>query len=80
MRILMRMDKQAVNLSLNRSVVREARRRGLNLSRFVEQRLREYLGRTRKEDWLVENRAAIQAYNERIARDGIFGDDDSRGF
>lgn len=80
MRILIRMSKQAVNLSISDVILQEARALKLNLSQFLEEGLREHLKRRRAEKWAEENREAIEAYNVRIAKYGVFGDDDSRGF
>ncbi|MBI2383751.1 MAG: type II toxin-antitoxin system CcdA family antitoxin [Gammaproteobacteria bacterium] len=72
--------KQAINLSISKSLVREARAQKINLSRFLEQRLEDHLHKQRAEQWLAENREAIQAYNRRVREFGIFGDTPDRGF
>ena len=72
MRILMRMSKAAVNLSISAVTLREARTAKLNLSQFLEQGLQEHLKRRRAEKWAEENREAIKAYNERIQREGLW--------
>lgn len=70
MRIVMRMEKARLNLYIDGAVVREARESGLNISRFVEDKLAEHTRATRRQRWLEENREAIRAYNERVDRDG----------
>ena len=70
MRILLRMAKAAVNLSISDAILREARALKLNLSQVLEEGLRERLKRRRAEKWLEENRAAIEHFNARIERDG----------
>ena len=75
MRILMWMAKTAVNLSVSEVILREARALKLNLSQVFEEGLREHLRRKRAEKWLEENRAAIEHFNERIARDGPLNSD-----
>lgn len=75
MRIMMRMAKTAVNLSVSEVILREARALKLNLSQVFEEGLREHLRRKRAEKWLEENRAAIDHFNERIERDGLLSDD-----
>lgn len=75
MRILMRMSKQAVNLSISDVILREARALKLNLSQVLEEGLRERLMRRRAEKWLEENRAAIEHFNARIERDGPLNSD-----
>lgn len=66
----MRMDKVRLNLYVDETVVREARNDGLNISRFVEEKLAEHTRATRQRRWLEENREAIRQYNERVERDG----------
>lgn len=75
MRILMRMAKAAVNLSVSEVVLRQARAMKLNLSQFLEEGLQEHIKRKRAEKWQEENREAIAAYNARIEKYGVFNDD-----
>jgi len=75
MRILMRMAKTAVNLSISEVVLREARALKLNLSQVLEEGLREHLKRRRAEKWQEENKAAIEHYNARIERDGLLSEE-----
>jgi len=70
-----RMAKSAVNLSVDESVLNEARALNLNLSKFMEEKLREHTRRLRAQTWLEENREAIKAYNKRVERDGPFNKD-----
>ena len=72
MRILLCMAKTAVNLSVSDVILSEARALKLNLSKVFEEGLREHLRRRRAERWQEENRDAIQAYNERLERDGLW--------
>lgn len=70
MRIIVRMAKTAVNLSVSEVILREARALKLNLSQVFEEGLREHLKRRRAEKWQEENKDAIKAFNDRIERDG----------
>lgn len=67
--------KVATNLSARADIVREAKELGLNLSEVFESAVTEAIRRRRQELWLEENREAIDSYNARIERDGLFGDD-----
>ena len=67
--------KKAANLSIDAGLLREAKALGINLSQFAEQRLAEEVRRRRWDAWRAENRAAIEAYNRHIERDGTFGDE-----
>lgn len=40
----------------------------------METALTEVIRRKLSERWLAENRAAIDAYNERVEADGVFSD------
>ena len=78
MRILMRMVKRAVNLSIDEAKLAQARALKLNLSRLLEESLDQRLQKERERQWLEENREAIEAYNERIRRDGPLNRDLTR--
>ena len=63
--------KRAVNLSLNAKVLDTARELGMNLSATVDALLAEEVRRRYWERWNEQNRDAVAAYNERVARDGL---------
>ncbi len=67
--------KRAANLSIDAELLRQAKALGINLSRFAEEKLAQEVRRRRWEAWRAENRAAIEAYNRHIERDGTFGDE-----
>ncbi len=67
--------KRSLNLTIDGRLIDEARELGLPLSALFEETLRERVQIARAGRWLAENRAAIEAYNARIERDGMFGDD-----
>ena len=70
-----RRRKKAANLSIDAELLKEAKLLGINISQFAEEKLAEELRRRRWEAWRNENRAAIEAYNQHIERDGIFGEE-----
>jgi antitoxin CcdA len=63
--------KRPTNLSLNSKVLDAARELGMNLSQTVNELLAAEVRRRYWERWNEENRAAIDAYNERVAREGL---------
>lgn len=70
----MRMAKKAVNLSIDADLLARAREAGVNLSATLEDALKT---RTREEErkrWVEENREAIEAFNRRVERDGVWSD------
>lgn len=64
--------KRPTNLSLNSKVLDLAKELGINLSQTVDALLEEEVRRRLREQWLERNRAAIEAYNARIEREGTF--------
>lgn len=70
----MRMTKKAVNLSIDADLLAKAKQLDLNLSATFEQVLREKTREYERRRWVEENRDAIEAFNRRIERDGIWSD------
>ncbi len=64
--------KKAVNLSVRRDLLDEARERRLNLSSLLEEALAERLRSERGRRWQEENRDAIESLNKRLDRDGVW--------
>lgn len=71
--------KRAANLSVNEDLLSKAREMEINLSATLEQALVEALRKKLREQWLAENRDAMQAYNEHVDKHGVFSDG-LRGF
>ena len=69
-----RTRKRAANLSVDRALLEDARRLKLNLSQVFETGLSAAIREKQREQWLQENRAALDAYNDHIERDGVFSD------
>ncbi len=63
--------KRATNLTLNSKVLDLARELGMNLSQTVDTLLAEEVRRRYWERWNADNKDAIDAYNDRIERDGL---------
>ncbi len=66
--------KQAVNLTVSASLLSAARELGIPLSSVLEEALREKVAAARQDQWLRENREALADYNERVEREGTFGE------
>ena len=66
--------RKPVNLTINQDLLVSARKYKLNLSKLLEDSLLAELRTRWQDDWLDENKAAISAYNKRIARHGVFSD------
>jgi antitoxin CcdA len=64
--------KKPTNLSVRVDLLQVARADDLNLSGMLENCLLDYSRKKRERVWLEENRAGIEAYNERIERNGVF--------
>lgn len=62
--------RRPVNLTIRADVIREAKALGINASRVAEEGLAAAVKRAKEAEWLRDNRAAIEAHNARIERDG----------
>lgn len=66
--------KKATNVSINSDLLSKARALGINLSRTLEESLVEKVRQLQQQRWREENRAAVDAYNAHVERDGVFSD------
>jgi antitoxin CcdA len=74
MRMAPRAKKAPTNLSVRIDLVRRAKALGLNISELVDDALERSIVAAERAAWLAENREAIDAYNDRVAQDGVFSD------
>ena len=65
-------SKKSANLSINSDLLRQAKERGINLSKTLERHLADILLDEKRREWREENRDAIEAYNNRIEESGAF--------
>lgn len=63
--------RRPTNVTLPDALLREARALGINLSQACERGLAAEVGSIRRERWLEENRAAMDAWNEHVAEHGL---------
>ncbi|MFT5705341.1 MAG: antitoxin CcdA [Shewanella sp.] len=66
--------KKAANLSLNSSLLAEAKRLNINLSATLEKALEKEVTQRLKSEWLEQNSDAIEACNELTETHGLFSD------
>jgi antitoxin CcdA len=66
--------KRPTNVSVRADLLAEARARKINLSATLEAALEDLLRGARKDAWQAENRAAMEAYDRHVERDGLFAD------
>lgn len=66
--------KKPTNLSINSDLLRQAKACHINLSQTLEQRLIELVRESHRQEWLMENQAALEDYNCRIEANGVFSD------
>ena len=71
--------KKSANLSINSSLLAQARSLNINLSATLEQALAEMVRQRQRELWLTENQEAIAAYADFVEENGVFSDG-LRGF
>ena len=67
-------SKKSANVSIRSDLLYEAKELGINLSRTLEQRLLDLVAAAKREEWLRENREALETYNRIIERRGVFSD------
>lgn len=63
--------KRPVNLSINARTLELAKELGMNISQTVDKLLADEVTRRYWEQWNESNKDAIDAYNARIAKEGL---------
>ena len=63
-----------VRLTISAKLLEKARLLGLNLSQTLEERLAQLVREAEAKEWLAANRLAIDAYNARVAREGVWSE------
>lgn len=63
--------KRPVNLSINARTLKLAKELGMNISQTVDTLLADEVKRRYWEQWNESNKDAIDAYNARIAQEGL---------
>ena len=71
--------KRSANLTISAKLLDKAKNLKINLSQTLEERLAQVVREAEAEEWLAANGKAIDAYNERMQRDGVWSDK-VRGF
>lgn len=66
--------RKPVNVTVDQQLLSAARKHKLNLSKLLEDSLLDELKRREQHDWLDRNQDAIDVYNERIRKHGVFSD------
>ncbi len=63
--------RRKVSLTIREDVMASAHEFSINASRAAEAGIAAAVKKAREQAWLEENREAIRAHNERIAREGM---------
>lgn len=70
--------KKSANLSINADLLQQAKRLNINLSQTLEHYLSEIVRQAQRDQWLAENKDALDEYNRRIESHGTFSDGQRR--
>ncbi len=66
--------KKSTNLSINSDLISMARRLKINLSATLEHALEDKLRKSERDNWLKNNKQAINELNELANNNGLFSD------
>lgn len=64
--------KRAANVSINQGLLEDAKALDINLSATLERALETEVRARKREQWLEENREAIEGYNAWVTEQGVF--------
>lgn len=67
--------KKPTNVSVNSDLLVKAKALKINLSATLETALSELVSARQRDLWKRENKAAIEAYNQLVEKNGTFSDD-----
>lgn len=67
--------KKKMSLSIDTELSQTAKRLGINLSQEAERGILQAVRNHQDAQWLRENAAAIEAYNARVEKEGLFGEE-----
>ena len=67
-------SKKATNLSINSDLLKKAKSFKINLSKSFESYLNQLVREQEEKQWLEENTKAIESFNERVEKSGMFSD------
>lgn len=67
--------KKPANVSINEGLLAAAKKLQINLSATFEKALEAEVRERRRENWLEDNREALEAYNAHVRENGLWNDD-----
>ncbi|NOY61721.1 MAG: type II toxin-antitoxin system CcdA family antitoxin [Gammaproteobacteria bacterium] len=67
-------SKKATNLSINSDLLLKARKLKINLSATLEHALANELRKYERDNWLKDNKKAIEELNKLVDKSGLFSD------
>ena len=67
--------KKPTNVSINSDLLTKAKELRINLSATLESALIELVNAKQRELWRLENKSAIEAYNQLVDENGVFSDE-----
>lgn len=67
-------SKKATNLSINSDLLSKARKLNINLSATLEHALEDELRKAERNNWLKDNKKAIDELNKLADKNGLFSD------
>lgn len=70
-RVAQSVQRKSTNLSLDADLVAKARDLDINISRVAEEGIAKAVTEERARRWKIENREAIEAWNEYVERNGL---------
>ncbi|MBF0178378.1 MAG: type II toxin-antitoxin system CcdA family antitoxin [Magnetococcales bacterium] len=66
--------KRPLNVRINSALATQAKALKINISQELENHLAQVVAERKRQAWQDKNRSAMEVYNQRIERDGLFSD------
>ena len=67
--------KTRTNVSIDKELLESAKNQNIVISVLLEQAIKEELKKKAEEIWIIENKANLSRYNQRVNEKGVFSDE-----
>jgi antitoxin CcdA len=64
-------QRKALNITIPAEMIRETKKYKINASQAAQKAIAEEIRKAKEQEWIEQNKGAINAYNKRIEKEGL---------